>query len=139
MPSGLPLPRPMHTVKPALAQRSAVHQYCHLPMLLLTAAFAGQSWKVLELVQVLDFTCWLLDAGEAPPRPDHVPQAAGHRHWAAVREVRRQVRGVRQLCAAGDAGPRVRRVQLRLVRGALRHLRRHRHLRRVLLQGAELG
>lgn len=85
-------------------------------------------------------TCCLMflfasPAGEASPRPDHVPQAARHRHRAAVREVRRQVRGVRLVCAARDAGARVRRVQLRLLRRALRHLRRHRHLRRLLLQG----
>ncbi len=88
-------------------------------------------------------TCCLMymfasPAGEAPPRPDHVPQAARHRHRPAVREVRRQVRGLRLICAAVHAGARVRRVQLRLLRRPLRHLRRHRHFRRLLLQGERL-
>ena len=48
---------------------------------------------------------------------------------------RRQVRGVRFVRAPGDAGAHLRRVQLRLVRRALRHLRRRGHLGRVLLQG----
>lgn len=48
---------------------------------------------------------------------------------------RRQVRHLRQLRAPGSSGARVRRVQLWRQRGALRHLRRHRHQRRLLLQG----
>lgn len=73
--------------------------------------------------------------GEAPPRPDHVPEAAWHRHWAAVREVRRQMCHLRLLCTAVHAGPCLRRVQLWVVPGAVRHLRRCGHLRRLLLQG----
>lgn len=53
----------------------------------------------------------------------------------AVREVRREVRGVRLVREAGDAGAGVRRVQLRVILRPLRHLRWHRHLRRLLLQG----
>ena len=48
---------------------------------------------------------------------------------------RREVRHLRLVREACDAGARLRRVQLRQLRRPLRHLRRHRHIRRVLLQG----
>jgi hypothetical protein len=44
------------------------------------------------------------------------------------------VRHLRQLRASSDVGARMRRVQLRLLCWPLRHLRRCRHQRRVLLQ-----
>ena len=62
--------------------------------------------------------------GEAPPRPDHVPQAAGHRDRAPLRKVRRQMRRLRFLCAALYVSEDLRRVQLRVLRGAVRDLRR---------------
>ena len=79
--------------------------------------------------------------GEAPSRPDHVPQAAGHRYvrnlrflprptaltltsslalcscWPPVREMRRQVSSVRLVCETVRAGAHLRRVQLRLLSG----------------------
>lgn len=70
---------------------------------------------------------------EAPPGPGAVPQAAGHDGGPAVRAVRGQVRGVRQPGAADDGGARVRRVQLRLVPGQVRYLRRRRRQRGLLL------
>ena len=54
---------------------------------------------------------------------------------AACMYRRRQVRHLRLLREACDAGACLRRVQLRQLRWPLRHLRRHRHLGRVLLQG----
>ena len=56
-----------------------------------------------------------------PPSPPHLR--------------RRQVRRVRLVRAALHAGAHLRRVQLRLVPGALRHLRRAGRVRRLLLQG----
>ena len=52
-----------------------------------------------------------------------------------LRSRRRQVRRVRLVRAACHAGAHLRRVQLRVVRGALRDLRRHRRVGRILLQG----
>ena len=73
------------------------------------------------------------DHGEASSRPRDVPQAARHRDRAAVREVRRQVRDLRFVRATMHARAHLRRVQLRVLRGPLRDLRRRRHLGRVLL------
>jgi hypothetical protein len=56
-------------------------------------------------------------------------------HRTPVREVRRQVPDLRLLRAASHPGEDLRRVQLWLLRGPLRHLRRHRRVRRLLLQG----
>lgn len=61
--------------------------------------------------------------GQAPPRSDHVPEAARDRDRPAVREVRWEVCDLRLICEAVHARPGLRRVQLRVVPGAVRHLR----------------
>lgn len=68
-----------------------------------------------------------------PPRPRHVPQAGGHRHRAALRQVRRQVPRLRLVRAAHDARAHLRRVQLRQLPEQVRRLRRRGHQRRLLL------
>ena len=54
--------------------------------------------------------------GEAPPRSDHVPQAAGHRHRSPVRKVRRQVCHLRLVRAvrAPPIPPRPRQTRAHL-------------------------
>ena len=45
--------------------------------------------------------------GEAPPRSDHVPQAARHCHRSPLRKVRREVCHLRLICEAGLRGTHV--------------------------------
>ena len=73
--------------------------------------------------------------GQASSRPHLLPEAGGRGHRPSLREVRRQVRHLRLVRAALHPGANLRRVQLRLLPGSLRHLRWARHLRCLLLQG----
>ena len=71
-----------------------------------------------------------------PPPTDFAPPSPSPcSHRPPVRKVRRQVCDLRLVRATDDARARVRRVQLRLVLRALRHLRRAGQRRRLLLQG----
>lgn len=72
-----------------------------------------------------------LAAALSPVRPAAITPTLPRR--PLVRKVRRQVRRVRLVRAAAHARARVRRVQLWLVPGPLRHVRRHRRLGRLLL------
>ncbi len=59
-----------------------------------------------------------------PPRSRNVPEAVGHRHRPALRQVRWQVPRLRLVRAADDAGAHMRRVQLRQLPEQVRGLRR---------------
>ena len=73
--------------------------------------------------------------GEASSWSHHVPEAARHRDWSPVWEMRWQVCHLRLVRAPMYACPGLRWVQLWFIPGKVCDLRRSRHLRRLLLQG----
>jgi len=70
---------------------------------------------------------------ETSPRPHHVSQTPRHLARSSLRKMRREMRNMRLIRTTSNTSTNMRWMQLRIIHGEMRYLRKQRNQRRVVL------